>query len=260
MSSYLNRLAKIYILLYFMDNFRSILRSFSCYMNRDSRNTKFIQILRDRKSHKLAALTILSIVLNRVSHNFLRRIGIKREASIVSGMIAGLSFMGLEYNKRIDLLLTLVVRSVDALMLEHMQNVTKKPNILRNFYAQYSTIIFVFSAREIMYDWFYNPGALPKSYQFWISQMADIPDDLIKALRLFKAKKIQYGKKNDVDEAKVLSRLCLRQGISPQDALPENGFFMCSNVVHPRRNCLENSAYRFMNGFFKSLQVGSISN
>lgn len=55
------------------------------------------------------------------------------------------------------------------------------------------TLTFVASCSVIMWCWFYEPRALPRSYNNWISRMSELSPSLHRALRYVREGRLQYG-------------------------------------------------------------------
>jgi hypothetical protein len=71
--------------------------------------------------------------------------------------------------------------------------------------------LFSASAAIIMYSWFYAPERLPRSYQQWISKVADIDSRLIEALRRAYRGEFTYGVSKD--QTSLLAPLCRDLGL-----------------------------------------------
>ncbi|EXJ83138.1 hypothetical protein A1O1_06757 [Capronia coronata CBS 617.96] len=71
--------------------------------------------------------------------------------------------------------------------------------------------IFAASAAIIMWSWFYSPHRLPRAYNRWISNVADIDGRLIQALRLARQGDFVYGQ--DTGQAPLLTGLCHELGL-----------------------------------------------
>ncbi|OZJ06099.1 hypothetical protein BZG36_00964 [Bifiguratus adelaidae] len=56
-------------------------------------------------------------------------------------------------------------------------------------------LAFCVSCTEIMFNWFYEPQRLPRTYNRWISYMANMDERLLTALRAIRNGEIRYGEK-----------------------------------------------------------------
>jgi hypothetical protein len=66
--------------------------------------------------------------------------------------------------------------------------------------------VFAVSAAMVMWAWFYLPERLPRSYEKWIGEAANIDHRLIEALRLARGGDYVYGK--DTGQASLLGSMC----------------------------------------------------
>ncbi|KAI9021974.1 hypothetical protein DFJ74DRAFT_606771 [Hyaloraphidium curvatum] len=58
------------------------------------------------------------------------------------------------------------------------------------------TLVFVGSCWAVMWCWFYEPRALPRSYNNWISRMSELHPSLHRGLRYIREGKLHYGKES----------------------------------------------------------------
>lgn len=109
--------------------------------------------------------------------------------------------------RRTDLMLFAVVRAGDILLRgmsppqsrrghhphhsgrHHGQNRTLKELALANS----DTLVFAASCFVIMWCWFYEPLALPRSYSKWIFRMSELHPSLHRGLRLIREGRLHYG-------------------------------------------------------------------
>ena len=66
--------------------------------------------------------------------------------------------------------------------------------------------VFAGSAAVVMWAWFYIPNRLPRSYEKWISEIANVDPRLIEALRRARRGDLVYGK--DTGQAELLGSMC----------------------------------------------------
>lgn len=71
--------------------------------------------------------------------------------------------------------------------------------------------VFSISSAIIMWSWFYSPERLPKTYNQWISRIAQIDSRLINALRMCRRGDLLYGRKESKDAS--LPSLCKELGL-----------------------------------------------
>ena len=72
-------------------------------------------------------------------------------------------------------------------------------------------VIFALSSSVIMWNWFYHPEKLPRSYNSWISSAAQIDGRLIEALRECRKGNFVYGK--DTGFAPLCGSMCSELGM-----------------------------------------------
>jgi hypothetical protein len=75
---------------------------------------------------------------------------------------------------------------------------------LTTFFASNAdTLTFTVSCFCIMHSWFYNPEALPPSYNRWILQLARMDKRLLELLRYARNGRFTYGQKADEEVMKM---------------------------------------------------------
>lgn len=70
--------------------------------------------------------------------------------------------------------------------------------------------LFIVSAAIVMWTWFYMPKRLPKAYEKWIGEAAQVDHRLIEALRRCRMGLFVYGK--DTGQAPLLQSMCAEYG------------------------------------------------
>ncbi|RAL17741.1 uncharacterized protein BO97DRAFT_467213 [Aspergillus homomorphus CBS 101889] len=70
--------------------------------------------------------------------------------------------------------------------------------------------VFAASAAVVMWAWFYMPERLPRSYEKWIGEVAEVDSRLIDALRRARRGVLVYGK--DTGQAPLLQSMCKDYG------------------------------------------------
>lgn len=115
--------------------------------------------------------------------------------------------------------------------------------------------LFTGSCFFIMFSWFFYPDTLPPSYQRWITMAANMDDELVHALRLFREGKLVYGQKGQYDD--VLHDLCTRNGIDPKEAKISEIERLPCRVVHSNitDNCELHALWRFYRGFCTAMTI-----
>ena len=176
----------------------------------------------------------------------------------MAATLAGSSFLLLPADRRIDLMLTALVRAMDALVADAFRKqlwITRYcPSFLRE---NGDGIVFVAACTEIISSWFYTPESLPKAYIQWITAMSELDHRLLKVLRWLRNGMVVYGKTTGLGLESYLDEYCRHHRLPETMGNPSYGFIGCQ-VVHPGRGCLENSTLRWWNGFQRGFRVGLI--
>ena len=87
-------------------------------------------------------------------------------------------------------------------------------------------LLFVVSCTQIMWCWFYYPSYVEGVYRTWITRMAHMDVDLVRALHHLHHGLVQYGVSSN-----VLEQYSLRHGLDPRQANLLH--FVPMNYVHP---------------------------
>ena len=85
--------------------------------------------------------------------------------------------------------------------------------IVRNVTKNGAPLLFILSCTNIMWCWFYYPKSIEGIYRIWITKMAHMDADLVKALRYLHHGKVKYGRRSD-----ILRQYSLRLGLDPTQA------------------------------------------
>lgn len=114
-----------------------------------------------------------------------------------------------------------------------------------------ATLVFVAACTQIMFSWFYQPEALPRSYAVWIDRMAQMDSRLLTALRQLRSGRVRYGRASP-----ILRDYCLDHHLDPRQADLVHGHIPCS-IVHPRcgESCAANLGERAWRGALAALLV-----
>jgi hypothetical protein len=87
-------------------------------------------------------------------------------------------------------------------------------------------LLFILSCTQIMWCWFYYPTYIEGIYKIWITRMAHMDEDLVKALRDLHHGRVHYGTRSE-----VLRKYSLRHGLDPEKANLLS--FVPMHYVHP---------------------------
>ncbi|KAI9844563.1 MAG: hypothetical protein M1837_005522 [Sclerophora amabilis] len=115
--------------------------------------------------------------------------------------------------KTMDLTLFTVTRAVDIVVGElwsrrkSRRTAAGKWTRLESFVGNMVDAgVFALSASIVMWSWFYRPDRLPRSYNKWIREAAQVDDRLLEALRRARRGEFVYGK--DTGQAPMLQSMC----------------------------------------------------
>ena len=121
--------------------------------------------------------------------------------------------------KTMDLTLLVVIRALDAIIGDvwstHLMSILdqrrSKRAVLASLISRLAdTGVFAVSAGAVMWAWFYLPDRLPRAYNTWIAQAADVDHRLIDVLRRARWGEFVYGK--DTRQAPILESMCQDYG------------------------------------------------
>lgn len=112
-----------------------------------------------------------------------------------------------------DLTLFTAVRAVDVLVCiawgrwcRHRKAHNRWTHVESAAPGLYDAGVFVVSAAIVMWAWFYFPERLPRNYEKWIGEVAQVDSRLIEALRRARWGSFVYGK--DTGQAQLLQSMC----------------------------------------------------
>ena len=158
--------------------------------------------------------------------------------------------------KTIDLTVLAVTRALDAVVV-NLWNKTnaylpiKNPNVsVRSTVSRYTdTAVFALSSGTIMWAWFYLPERLPRAYNKWIGQAAEVDSRLIELLREARAGRFVYGK--GTDHAGTLQDMCKEHGWPLKWGDPKETIPVPCEVVHMGTgpSCHWHAGVRFTRAF-----------
>jgi hypothetical protein len=115
--------------------------------------------------------------------------------------------------RTMDLTIYMVTRAVDAVACAAWGRWSRRRRA-QNRWTTVETLVpgfadatvFAMSAAVVMWAWFYLPERLPRSYEKWIGEAAQVDSRLIEALRRVRRGVFVYGK--DTGQAPLLQSMC----------------------------------------------------
>ncbi|KAF8460266.1 integral membrane protein [Kalaharituber pfeilii] len=104
---------------------------------------------------------------------------------------------------------------------------------------------FSLASGSIMFAWFYRPEQLPRTYNKWITDMAEIDSRIISALRRIRSGEFVYG--NNTGQADLLGSLCKDVGLPEVLGDPAQTVPVPCKLVHGgwTDSCEKHAAWRF---------------
>ena len=154
----------------------------------------------------------------------------------------------------LDITLVSVIRAVDALgcIMWARWSACRKASKRRTTCLERiapnvsDTVTFVISSTVIMWAWFYHPGRLPRTYEKWISDTAQLDMRLVELLRRARRGEFVYGK--DTGQAPYVQKMCRDYGLPPEWGDPAKTIPLPCEVVHlgAGPSCEKYAAYRFL--------------
>ncbi|KAJ5223830.1 hypothetical protein N7468_008372 [Penicillium chermesinum] len=109
--------------------------------------------------------------------------------------------------------------------------------------------IFAMSSAIIMWAWFYAPERLPRTYENWIGEVAQVDSRLIEALRRVRRGVFIYGK--DTNQGHLLESMCRDFGWPEKWGDPSKTIPIPCEMVHMGcgPNCEKHAVSRFARTF-----------
>ena len=109
--------------------------------------------------------------------------------------------------------------------------------------------VFAASSAIVMWAWFYLPERLPKSYEKWIGEAAQVDSRLIEALRRVRRGVYVYGK--ETGQAPLLQSMCKDYSLPVEWGDPVKTAPIPCELVHMGcgPNCEKHAALRFAKAF-----------
>lgn len=115
--------------------------------------------------------------------------------------------------RTIDLTILAVARAVDTIVINLWRQsnsstlTSRRMSPISTAISRYTdTLVFALSSGTIMWAWFYLPDKLPRAYNKWIGQAAQVDPRLVELLRESRTGKMIYGK--DTGLSPILQSMC----------------------------------------------------
>ncbi|EED15500.1 integral membrane protein [Talaromyces stipitatus ATCC 10500] len=116
--------------------------------------------------------------------------------------------------------------------------------------------LFAGSAAVVMWAWFYAPERLPRSYEKWIGEAAQVDGRLIEALRRARRGQFVYGK--DTGQAPLLESMCEDYGWPIHWGDPAVTVPIPCEMVH--MGCGPNCEWHALSRFIRSFKFAMLTN
>ncbi|KAI9718232.1 MAG: hypothetical protein M1812_004222 [Candelaria pacifica] len=158
--------------------------------------------------------------------------------------------------RTLDLTLFAVIRAIDIIVGEswarHRSNRIKaqKWTPVENSISKFTDAgIFALSASIVMWAWFYQPDRLPRAYNRWIGEAAQVDSRLIEVLRQAHYREFVYGK--ETGQAHILKSMCRDYGWPEVWGDPAKTVPVPCEIVHmgTGSSCEWHAAVRFCRAF-----------
>lgn len=176
---------------------------------------------------------------------------------IVQATNVGNNGQDIEFSGRtMDLTLFGVVRALDICIGELWSRHKLRRTQSQSWTRLESTIstltdptLFAMSASVVMWAWFYLPERLPRSYNKWIGEAAQVDYRLIEALRRARQGEFIYGK--NTGQADLLEGMCQEYGWPIEWGDPEKTVPIPCEMVHMGSgpSCEKHALRRFIRAF-----------
>lgn len=158
--------------------------------------------------------------------------------------------------KTIDLTILAVSRALDttAVNLWRWSKLCSQNRSPRSSFSQVmrchaDSLVFALSSGTVMWAWFYLPDRLPRAYNKWIGEAAQVDPRLVDLLREARAGRFVYGK--DTGHAPNLQIMCREYSWPSEWGDPEKTIPLPCDVVHMGNgpSCHWNALVRFARAF-----------
>lgn len=122
----------------------------------------------------------------------------------------------------------------------------KELHTIQNYTAP---ALFATSSALVMWNWFYKPNRLPRSYNKWISAAAQVDERLIEALRQCRYGDFIYGVETGIGD--LLGGMCRDLGLPESWGNPATTVPVPCEIVHSGcgKNCEWHAMSRFARGW-----------
>ncbi|KAI9843856.1 MAG: hypothetical protein M1838_002428 [Thelocarpon superellum] len=109
--------------------------------------------------------------------------------------------------------------------------------------------VFALSASVVMWSWFYHPHRLPRAYNQWIKEAAEVDGRLVTALRRARSGELIYGE--ETGQAPLLQGMCRDLGLPVEWGDPARTVPFPCDLVHmgTSSSCEVHAASRFARAF-----------
>lgn len=173
----------------------------------------------------------------------------------------------LQAGRTLDLTLFAATRAVDVILGElwaqrrsHLPSAPRASNPTARTLDRLTSrladpLVFAVTSGLVMWNWFYTPGALPRSYNSWIASAAMLDDRLKEILQRCRAKAMRYGV--DTGQASLLEPMCEKYGLPKVWADPAITIPYPCELVHmgTGTSCEYHALSRFARSWLWSLKM-----
>lgn len=158
--------------------------------------------------------------------------------------------------KTIDLTIIAAARAIDTLISNTWRHLSSIRKISSSFQSVYSapiqhtdSLVFALSSGMIMWAWFYHPMRLPRAYNKWIGEAAEVDPRLIELLREARAGRFVYGQ--DTGFAPMVQEICKDYGWPLAWGDPQTTIPIPCEIIHMGTgpSCHWHAAVRFGRAF-----------
>lgn len=158
--------------------------------------------------------------------------------------------------RSMDLTLLAITRALDT-VIGDLWSRHRRSRIARNRWTRVESMVseladagvFAISAGAVMWAWFYLPERLPRAYNRWIGEAAQVDRRLVEALRKARWGEFVYG--HDTGQAPLLQSMCRDYGWPLDWGDPEKTIPIPCEMVHmgTGSSCHWHAAARFVRAF-----------
>lgn len=158
--------------------------------------------------------------------------------------------------RSMDLTLFAITRALDT-VIGDLWSRHRRSRIARNRWTRFESMVseladagvFAISAGAVMWAWFYLPETLPRAYNRWIGEAAQVDRRLVEALRKARWGEFVYG--HDTGQAPLLQSMCRDYGWPLDWGDPQKTIPIPCEMVHMGTgpSCHWHAAARFVRAF-----------